>query len=69
MGSRFISGGSSSSGTLNLNDLADVIVENAGTNSFLVKDSNGQWIAKTLSDVVELIAANLEESAAPAQIF
>ena len=70
MGYRFISGsGSSSSGALNLNDLADVIVENAGTNSFLVKDSSGQWIAKTLSDVVDLIAANLEESAAPAQIF
>lgn len=69
MGSRLISGGSSIAGAMSLNDLADVIVEGAGTNSFLVKDSEGNWVAKTLSDVIELISANLEESAAPAQVF
>lgn len=66
MGTRFISGGNSIAGAMNLNDLADVIVEGAGTNSFLVKDSDGKWVAKSLADVVDLIAANIE---APAQIF
>lgn len=69
MGARFIGGSGSSAGAMSLDDLADVIVENAGTNSFLVKNSEGQWVAKTLADVVELITANLEDSAAPAQIF
>jgi uncharacterized Zn ribbon protein len=67
MGTRFISGGNSMAGAMSLNDLADVIVEEAGTNSFLVKDSDGNWIAKSLADVIALIAANME--AAPAQIF
>ena len=69
MGTRFISGGNSMAGAATLNDLADVIVEGAGTNSFLVKDAEGNWVAKTLADVVTLISANLEESAAPAQVF
>lgn len=67
MGTRFISGGNSIAGAMNLNDLADVIVEGAGTNSFLVKDSNGKWVAKSLADIIDLIAANMET--APAQIF
>lgn len=67
MGTRFISGGNSIAGAMNLNDLADVIVEGAGTNSFLVKDSDGKWVAKSLADIIDLIAANME--AAPAQIF
>jgi hypothetical protein len=67
MGTRFIGG--NNAGKMNLDDLADVIVAEAGTNSFLVKNAEGQWVAKSLADVVELIAANLEESAAPAQIF
>ena len=67
MGTRFISGGNSIAGAMNLNDLADVIVEGAGTNSFLVKDSDGKWVAKSLVDIIDLIAANME--AAPAQIF
>lgn len=67
MGTRFISGGNSIAGAMNLNDLADVIVEGAGTNSFLVKDSDGKWVAKSLVDIIDLIAANMES--APAQIF
>ena len=67
MGSRFISGGNSIAGAMDLNDLADVIVEGAGTNSFLVKDSDGNWVARTLADVINLITANLETAAA--QIF
>lgn len=67
MGTRFISGGNSIAGAMNLNDLADVIAEGAGTNSFLVKDSNGKWVAKSLADIIDLIAANMET--APAQIF
>lgn len=67
MGTRFISGGNSIAGAMNLDDLADVIVEGAGTNSFLVKDSDGKWVAKSLADIIDLIAANME--AAPAQIF
>lgn len=67
MGTRFISGGNSIAGAMSLNDLADVIVEGAGTNSFLVKDSEGKWIAKSLADIVDLIAANIET--APAQVF
>ena len=69
MGTRFISGGNSIAGAATLNDLADVIVEGAGTNSFLVKDVAGNWVAKSLADVIALISANLEESAAPAQVF
>lgn len=69
MGSRIIGGGSATG--FNLNDLADVIVENAKTNSFLVKNDEGNWTAKTLQDVVTLIAANIGDlvAAAPAQVF
>jgi hypothetical protein len=47
MGERLISGGNTITSS-NLNDLADVIVENAKTNSFLVKDEEGNWVAKSL---------------------
>lgn len=67
MGTRFISGGNSIAGAMNLNDLADVIVEGAGTNSFLVKDSDGKWVARSLADVIALITENIE--IAPTQIF
>lgn len=69
MGSRIIGGGNATG--FNLNDLADVIVENAKTNSFLVKNDEGNWTAKTLQDVVTLIAANIGDlvAAAPAQVF
>ena len=71
MGARFISGGDATIVSSNLNDLADVIVENAKTNSFLVKDDEDNWVAKSLQDVVALIAANLGDlvAAAPEQVF
>jgi hypothetical protein len=69
LGERLISGGDIVLSAVSLDDLADVIVTGAETNSFLVKDGD-QWIAKTLADVVNLIAENLEiNSAASAQIF
>lgn len=71
MGARFISGGDATIVSSNLDDLADVIVSNAKTNSFLVKDDEGNWIAKSLQDVVALIAANIGDlvAAAPEQVF
>lgn len=59
MGTRIISGGDITIASANLDDLADVIVNGAGTNSFLVKGDNDVWIAKSLEDVVELIKNNL----------
>ena len=68
LGSRLISGGDIVLSAATLDDLADVVVQGAGTNSFLVKNGN-DWVAKSLSDVVALIAENLEIDSAPAQVF
>lgn len=68
LGERLISGGDIVLSAASLDDLADVIVAGAETNSFLVKDGD-QWVAKSLEDVVGLIAENLEIDSAPAQIF
>lgn len=56
IGSRAIGGGLN--GEITLDSLADVIVTEAKANSFLVKDANGNWQAKSLQDVVELIENN-----------
>jgi hypothetical protein len=69
MGSRIISGGDVTIASASLNDLSDVIVQGAGTNSFLVKDDSGNWVAKSLADVVALIKNNLGDIAASAQTF
>lgn len=70
MGTRIISGGDITIASANLDDLADVIVKGAGTNSFLVKGDNNAWIAKSLEDVVALIKDNLSDFKAPsAQVF
>lgn len=71
MGTRIISGGDITIASANLDDLADVIVAGAKTNSFLVKGDNDTWIAKTLEDVITLIQANLDigTTANPAQVF
>lgn len=69
MGTRAISGGDIITTAASLDELADVIVTNAGANSFLVKDSNGNWVAKTVDDVAALIQENMGEIAAPAQVF
>lgn len=68
MGSRIISGGDITIASATLDDLADVIVNNAQTNSFLVKDGNN-WVAKNLVDVVALIKTELGDVASTAQVF
>jgi hypothetical protein len=70
MGTRIISGGDVTIASANLNDLADVIVTGAGTDSFLVKGENNTWIAKSLEDVINLIKDNISnENSSLAQIF
>ena len=59
MGNRIISGGDITIASASLDDLADVIVTGSGTNSFLVKDESGNWIAKSLENVAALIKENL----------
>ena len=60
MGEHLIIGGNSSS--INLNDLKDVIINDANENSFLVKNANEQWISKSLEDVVNLIQQNFTDN-------
>lgn len=43
-----------------LKDLNDVNIADALSNSFLVKDQNGQWIAKTPNEVASLIKEHLD---------
>lgn len=69
MGSRIISGGDITIASAALDDLADVIVKGAGTNSFLVKGDNDNWVAKSLEDVIALIKDNLGDFASTAQVF
>lgn len=69
MGKKLISGGDTVITSNNLDDLMDVIVANAPADSFLVKDNNGNWIAKTLEEVVALIKNNFGDIVAPAQVF
>lgn len=58
MGARLISGGDITFTSASLDQLSDVIVEGAETNSFLVKNEEGNWVAKTLEDVIALIQEN-----------
>lgn len=69
MGERIISGGDITFTSASLDQLSDVIVTNAETNSFLVKNEDGNWVAKTLEDVVALIKENLGDIAPSAQVF
>ena len=69
MGSRIISGGDITIASASLDDLADVIVTGAETDSFLVKDDKGHWIARTLEDVIALIKENMDIEVVPAQVF
>lgn len=68
MGNRIISGGDITIASARLDDLADVVVKGAGTNSFLVKEGDN-WVAKELNDVVALIKENLGDIAPTAQVF
>lgn len=67
MGNKLISGGEINTVTSSLNDLTDVVVSGAETNSFLVKDQNNNWIAKTAQDVAKLIQNYLNNNSP--QIF
>lgn len=69
MGERIISGGDITFTSASLDQLSDVIVTNAETDSFLVKSEDGNWVAKTLEDVVALIKENLGDIASSAQVF
>lgn len=55
MGNRIISGGDITIASASLDDLADVIINDTGANSFLIKDASGNWISKSLEDVIALI--------------
>lgn len=69
MGDKLISGGNVSTVASSLDELSDVIVAGAETNSFLIKDDEGNWVARTIEDVVALIQAHFTTTASPAQIF
>lgn len=68
MGNRIISGGDITIASATLDDLADVVISGAGTNSFLVKEG-ANWVAKELDDVIALIKESFGDVAAPAQVF
>ena len=69
MGDKLISGGDTVFTSATLDDLSDVIVQGAATNSFLVKSADGNWIAKSLTDVIQLIKESLEIVANNAQVY
>jgi hypothetical protein len=69
MGDKLISGGNISTTVSSLDELSDVIVAGAETNSFLIKDDEGNWVAKTSEDVIALIQAHSTTPSSPAQIF
>jgi hypothetical protein len=68
LGETLISGGDVVLTAASLNDLADVITENAKTNDFLVYNGS-EWVAKSLADVVALIKDAMGDIAAPANVF
>lgn len=55
LGSKLISGGESTVISSSLGDLTDVLITNAETNSFLVKNDSGIWVSKTAEEVAGLI--------------
>ena len=60
LGTKLISGGESTVVSSSLGDLTDVIITGAQTNSFLVKDDNDTWVAKTAEQVAELIQSYIK---------
>lgn len=63
MGEKVISGGDTNYVFSTLNELSDVEVTNAESNSFLVKDSaTNNWVAKTPAQVAELIQEYIENN-------
>ena len=61
LGENLVSGGNTADiGEFTLGQLANVIVDGAGENAFLVQDSEGNWRAKELTEVIDLIQNELE---------
>lgn len=60
LGDKLISGGDVVLQFANLNDLADVIVDGAGTGDFLVRNEAGKWIPKTAADVAAEVLETLK---------
>lgn len=60
MGTRIISGGDITIASASLDDLADVIISETGENSFLVKNAAGNWVSKSLEDVIDLITSDIQ---------
>lgn len=66
LGSRLIGGGGIATGAMSLADLTDTIVTGADTNYFLVRNSDGKWVATSPEEVANLI---LNNSNSTAQVF
>ena len=60
LGDKLISGGDVVLQFANLNDLADVIVDGAGSGDFLVKNEAGKWVSKTAADVAAEVLETLK---------
>ena len=60
LGDKLISGGDLVLQFANLNDLADVIVDGAGSGDFLVRNEAGKWVPKTAADVAAEVLETLK---------
>lgn len=56
LGSKLISGGDTNVIAASLSDLTDVLLDGATEGSVLVRDNNGQWVARSLEELSELIS-------------
>jgi len=55
LGSRLISANVGGSGVYSLSELSDVIVSEANTGDFLIKNSEGKWAAVSAETVAQTI--------------
>jgi hypothetical protein len=60
MGLKVVCGGNNIITPTSLKDLEDIIINDTGANSFLVKDnSTDKWISKSFEDIIALIEQEL----------